>query len=203
MRESKIFPQRWMEVYWPIYLINQSIVLGKPVVFKDQRARRIKQSDIEVQSHIITNGEDYGQVSNFGDSAVWWTVKQAEGNWRSYKCFKMVSFYKFQVYKTMSRPRVNESLERDFIKVILTKDQERSKSDKKWMRIRKSGCIESDGTYCYSRKFNVALSLYRVLGVSLYFSKSFLGAVAEILQLLEVTIVCFLEQESNLWFSAP
>jgi len=37
----------------------------------------------------------------------------------------MVSIHKFRVYKTMSRPRIDESSERDFIKVILTKDQGR------------------------------------------------------------------------------
>ena len=42
----------------------------------------------------------------------------------------MVSIYKFRVYKTMSGPGVDKSLERDFIKVILTKDQERSKGNK-------------------------------------------------------------------------
>ena len=42
----------------------------------------------------------------------------------------MVSIHKFRVYKTVSRPRVNESLEQDFIKVILTKDQGRSKGNK-------------------------------------------------------------------------
>jgi len=31
----------------------------------------------------------------------------------------------------MSRPGVDKSLEQDFIKVILTKDQERNKGDKK------------------------------------------------------------------------
>ena len=50
----------------------------------------------------------------------------------------------------------------------------------------------------------MALSLYGVLGVALYFSEGFLEtaarvlAVAKVLQLLEVTVVCFLEQESNL-----
>jgi len=42
----------------------------------------------------------------------------------------MVSIHKFQVYKAMSRSRVYQSLEQDFIKMILTKDQERSKKDK-------------------------------------------------------------------------
>jgi len=42
----------------------------------------------------------------------------------------MVSIHKFRVYKAMSRPGVNESLEQDFIKVILTKDQERGKGNK-------------------------------------------------------------------------
>ena len=45
-------------------------MLGKLVVSKDQRAGRIKQSNIEVQSYTITGGENYGQVSNFRDSAV-------------------------------------------------------------------------------------------------------------------------------------
>ena len=73
------------------------------------------------------------------------------------------------------------------------------------MGIRKSGCIELDKTYCYTRKFNVALSLCGVLVVTLYFSKSFLEVaarglvVAKALQPLRVTIVCFLEQKSNLW----
>ena len=70
MRRSEIFLQRWTEVYQPIYPVNQWIVLGEPVVSKDQRAGRIKQSDIEVQIHIITGGKNYGQVGNFGDGAV-------------------------------------------------------------------------------------------------------------------------------------
>ena len=54
-------------------------------------------------------------------------------------------------------------------------------------REEKSGCIELDGTHCYTGKFNAALSLYRVLEVALYFSKDFLevaageSAVAEVL----------------------
>ena len=59
-----------MEVYQPIYPVNQWIVSGELVVSKDQRARRIKQNDIEVQIHTITGGKYYGQVGNFGDSAV-------------------------------------------------------------------------------------------------------------------------------------
>jgi len=70
VRRSEIFLQRWTEVYQPIYLINQWIVLGEPVVSKDQRAGRIKQSDIEVQIHTITGGKYYGQVGNFRDGAV-------------------------------------------------------------------------------------------------------------------------------------
>ena len=42
----------------------------------------------------------------------------------------MVSIHKFSIYKAVSRPRVNKSLEQDFIKVILTKDQERGKRNK-------------------------------------------------------------------------
>jgi len=70
MKRSEIFLQRWMEVYQPIYPVNQWIVSGEPVVSKDQRAGRIKQSDIEVQIHTITSGKDYGQVGNFRDGAV-------------------------------------------------------------------------------------------------------------------------------------
>ena len=39
----------------------------------------------------------------------------------------MVSIYKFRVYKAVSRPGVDKSLEQDFIKVILTKNQGRGK----------------------------------------------------------------------------
>ena len=93
----------------------------------------------------------------------------------------------------MSKLRVNESLEQDFIKVILTKNQGRSKENKEWMRIKKSRCIKSNGTHYCTGKFNAALSLCGVLGVALYFSKGFLEAVAKALWLLDVTMVCFLE----------
>jgi len=72
------------------------------------------------------------------------------------------------------------------------------------MRIGKSGCIESDGTHCCTGKFNMALSLCRVLVVAFYFSEGFseatarVSAVAEAPQPLRVTMVCFLEQESSL-----
>jgi len=72
------------------------------------------------------------------------------------------------------------------------------------MRIGKSGYVESDGTHCCIGKFNVALSLCGILEVALYFSESFLeviagvSAVVEVLQLLGVTMVCFLGQESSL-----
>ena len=75
VRRSKIFLQRWTEVYRPIYPVNQWIVLGKLVVSKDQRVGRIKWSDIEVQIHAITGGKHYGQVGNFRDSAIWWIIK--------------------------------------------------------------------------------------------------------------------------------
>jgi len=103
-----------------------------------------------------------------------------------------VSIHKFRVYKIVSRPRVDESLEQDFIKVILTKNQKRDKEDKKGIRIRKSGCVELNGTHCCTEKFNVALSLCRVLGVALYFYEGFSKAVAEALWPLGVIIVCFL-----------
>jgi len=105
----------------------------------------------------------------------------------------------------MSRPGVNESSEQDFIKVILTKDQGKGKGNKEWMRIRKSRCIELDGTHCCTGKFNIALSLCGVLRVTLYFSEGFLevtareSVVAEALWPLGVIMVCFLGQESNLW----
>ena len=73
------------------------------------------------------------------------------------------------------------------------------------MRIRKNGYIESDGTYYCTEKFNIALNLCKVLGITVYFSKIFLKAaarelaVAETLQPLGVTMVCFLGQKSKLW----
>ena len=122
---------------------------------------------------------------------------------------EMVSIHQFRVYKTMSRPGINESSEWDFIKVILTKDQGRSKRNKKGMRIRKSGYVESNWTRCCTGEFNATLSLCGVLGVALYFSKGFseaaarVSAVAEAPQPLGETVVCFLGQESNLWSPAP
>ena len=97
-------------------------MLYEPVVSKDQRAKRIKWNNIEVQSHTITGGEYYRQVSNFGNDIVWWTIKQVESNQRGCEYFQVVSIYKFWVYKIMSRLRVEKSSEWDFIKVILTKD---------------------------------------------------------------------------------
>ena len=72
------------------------------------------------------------------------------------------------------------------------------------MRVRKSRCVESNWTCCCIGKFNVALSLCGVLGVALYFSEGFsetaagVSVVAKALQPLGETVVCFLEQESNL-----
>ena len=43
---------------------------------------------------------------------------------------QVMSIHKFRVYKTMSRSGVDESLEQDFIKIILTKNQGRSKGNK-------------------------------------------------------------------------
>ena len=65
-------------------------------------------------------------------------------------------------------------MKQSFIKVILTKNQGRSKRNKERVRIRKSRCIELDKTCCCIRKFNAALSLCGVLKVALYFSKDFL-----------------------------
>jgi len=65
-------------------------------------------------------------------------------------------------------------LEQNFIKVILTKNQGKSKRDKEGVKIRKSEYVELDGTHCYIGKFNIVLDLYRVLEITLYFSKGFL-----------------------------
>ena len=72
------------------------------------------------------------------------------------------------------------------------------------MRIRKSGCVESNRTCCCTEKFNMALSLCEVLGIALYFSEGFLEVatrvlvVAKVLWPLGVTVVCFLEQKFKL-----
>ena len=49
----------------------------------------------------------------------------------------------------------------------------------------------------------MVLSLCGVLGITLYFSKNFSEAVVKAPQLLGVTVVCFLGQESNLWSPVP
>ena len=163
---------------------------GEPVVSKDQRTGRIKQSNIEVQIHTITSGKNYEQVGNFGDGTVWWTIKQVESNQRSCGCLQMVSIHKFRIYKTMSKPRVNKSSEQNFIKVILTKDQGRGKGNKEWIR-----WVELD------------LLLYREVqcspqsmwspGDCFLFFQGFLGSSCW------STMVCFLGQESSLWSPTP
>ena len=65
--------------------------------------------------------------------------------------------------------------------MIMTKDKERIKGDKERVRIRKSRYIELDGTHYCTEKFNVALSLYRVLEVALNFFKGFSKAATEVL----------------------
>ena len=46
------------------------IILSESVVSKNQRARKIKQSNIKVQIHIITDRKDYRQINNFEDIIV-------------------------------------------------------------------------------------------------------------------------------------
>ena len=66
------------------------------------------------------------------------------------------------------------------------------------MRIGKSRYVESNWTYCCTGKFNAALSLCEVLGVTLYFSEGFsevaarVSVVVEVLQPLGETVVYFL-----------
>ena len=66
------------------------------------------------------------------------------------------------------------------------------------VRVRKSRYIKSDRTCCYTEKFNIAFSLCRALGITLYFSEGFLeitigGSVTiEVSWPLKVTMVCFL-----------
>jgi len=54
------------------------------------------------------------------------------------------------------------------------------------MRIGKSKYIESNWTHCCTEKFNAALSLCGVLGVTLYFSEGFSEAAAGGLAVTEV-----------------
>ena len=49
----------------------------------------------------------------------------------------------------------------------------------------------------------MALSLCEVLRIALYFSEGFSEVVAEAPWPLEVTMVYFLKQESNLWSFVP
>jgi len=64
------YKDRWKFIDPFTQSINQWIMSGEPVVSKDQRAGRIKQSNIEVQIYTITSGKDYGQIGNLRDGAV-------------------------------------------------------------------------------------------------------------------------------------
>ena len=77
------------------------------------------------------------------------------------------------------------------------------KETKERIRIRKSKYIEFNQTYYYIDKFNMALSLFRVLEVALCFFEDFSEVAAYILQLLKVIGIYFLEQKSNLQSLAP
>ena len=78
--------------------------------------------------------------------------------------------------------------------MVLTKNQEKSQKNKERVRVQKSKYIELNRTYCYTMKFNIALSLYKVLKITLYFSKDFSKAnigrstATEVLQSLGVTV---------------
>ena len=98
---------------------------GKPVVSKDQRVGRIKWNNIEVQIHIFTEAKNHRQSNNFGDSAIWQAIKQVKDNQQSCRDFQMVSIHELWVYKAVSRLRINKGLEQSFIKIVLTKDQEK------------------------------------------------------------------------------
>ena len=63
------------------------------------------------------------------------------------------------------------------MKIVLTKNQRRGKKYKKEMRRGKSECIEFDETHYYIRKFNIVLNLYKILKITLYFSKNFLEVI--------------------------
>jgi len=86
--------------------------------------------------------------------------------------------HKLWIYKIVSRSEVNKNMKQNFIKIVLTKDLGWEKKQKERMRIRKSGYFEFDWTHYYIEKFNIVLSLYRVLGIALYFSKKFLKVAA-------------------------
>ena len=68
------------------------------------------------------------------------------------------------------------------------------------MRIRKSGCVELNRTHCCTEKFNAALSLCGVLGITLYFSEGFSEVAAGVLAVAEA--LWLLGQKSSLWSSA-
>jgi len=52
----------------------------------------------------------------------------------------------------------------------------------------KSKCVKSNQTHCCTEKFNMALSLCRVLGVALYFSESFLKAATRVSAVAEALL---------------
>ena len=98
----------------------------------------------------------------------------------------------------MSRSKVDKSSKWGLIKVILTKNQRRSKENKDKVRVKMNRNIKLNRTCYYIEKFNIVFSLCGALGVNLYFSKSCSETVAKTPQSLKLTVVCFLKQKSNL-----
>src|SRR5215467_15354356 len=77
-RSSRSFKQRWSERYTTLSPVNQRIVAGEPVVSKYQRARGVQPSDVEVQSHAFTSGEQNRQVHSASDEGVGRAIKKSE-----------------------------------------------------------------------------------------------------------------------------
>ena len=72
----------------------------------------------------------------------------------------------------MSRSRVDKSSKQGFIKMILTNNQERSKENKERVGIRKSRYIKLNRTNYCIEKFNITLSLCKVLEIAFYFLRT-------------------------------
>ena len=90
------------------YPVNQWIVVGEPVVSKNQRTRRVKQSDVESNVECFTCGKLYREIYGLSDNGVASSINQLKFNGGYRVEVGVTELNQFIVYETMSQSRVNK-----------------------------------------------------------------------------------------------
>ena len=150
------------------YPVNQQIVAGEPVVSKNHRARRIKQSHIKINIHTFTRWKFYRQSYRLSDNGIRCPVKQLQLD-RVYRiCRESIILNKAGIHKAVGGTRVNKcgNVERR------VGNKWRGQGNMERVGIRKSRCIESDNLGKGTERVNAVLRLCGGLGTAQSFFES-------------------------------